>query len=814
MRFLTAINIIGLRAAEIDEWSHALTCPWCGEQGWSAADFFQCSGPACPAQATSAEDLLALEMGGYGKAAAWMEKHSIPAGPEWALRRRAQRSVMDAWVGLCQTPPTSEAARVMSRMRARGSSIHHSRFNARVLDGLQMAALLSLAKETGASYPDAWDDQPPGISTVFCAQSQPHTVDRLIAVSNRGSVGEIVWRRFTAGFVSLIGLDPRVPRLLAASPQAAQRLQHARAILGMREPVVAAVTDLYRGAPPPRWNIPCRVLVAAPRYCSPQHDPSHQDPRDIVSLQQALDQFPGMEQHVGGMPYDWAVDLQPKSKAVTFDELRFALLMDLIPGRATQIPPACASILEQTGTREDDVAAMLAIFRKRGRYLLAEDVERLSLTKVVHEDRGATVRETACDYQMTRGRDTLLLANFSLRIHSSVVFPNQEVDRYCQGTIRCGAAKADVIFSQSLLNDKIGSLESELQRQLAAAGQAGNPTVIEVSKFRAFILPHLRGQAAKADPIHGVDRLGWSDDRREFVFPGFRITEGGEERTSDILCPQVSALSKFRAKDPDGWPEACPSGLDASGRDMVAILVAACVRYFRRSATKAIHVAQSSAALTLLDRISKAFGQHTIFTLNPNARKGAQIEGVHGYPLLVAGPKQLSLGGSEPPYIHLADQGYTLPHQTTPGEAALAAQAAQHLLKAAASWCVRTGGDDFREARSIMHHRSLLREGGWLIEHMLGGGEWPTSDSGPTAIEDLLGQIPYEEAGRRITLIDGQELSIDIYGLEHDRDGIMREARDMGTIAAVENDKLISPAARLLPSIADYYGQAPDVTVI
>ena len=42
----------------------------------------------------------------------------------------------------------------------------------------------------------------------------------------------------------------------------------------------------------------------------------------------------------------------------------------------------------------------------------------------------------------------------------------------------------------------------------------------------------------------------------------------------------------------------------------------------------------------------------------------------------------------------------------------------------------------------------------------------------------------------------------------------MREARDMGTLVAIEGDRIMSPAVKLMPAICNYYGQDPDVTVI
>ena len=255
----------------------------------------------------------------------------------------------------------------------------------------------------------------------------------------------------------------------------------------------------------------------------------------------------------------------------------------------------------------------------------------------------------------------------------------------------------------------------------------------------------------------------------------------------------MPVLTRFRALEASQWAESLPSGLDASCRDLVAMLVASCVRYFRRCVTSPIMVAQSSNAMTALDKISAAFGQREIFPLNQNVRKGSQVDGVHGYPFLAAGPRQAMQGDYQSPYIHLADQGYQMSTSPSTKQAAAAGRAAQFCLRSVIEWCLKTGGEEYREVRATSHHRSLLREGRWLIENVCQAKKWEVSEDHDTAIEELLAQIPYEEACQRMTLVD---------------------ERHEAALAAIADEKVISPAVRMLPAIKAYYGQEPDVTVI
>lgn len=819
VQFLTAIDLIGEKASALDQWAHHLNCPWCGEEAWAVADYFQCHNEACPTQTASAEDYLALHLGGHEQAAQFVtQKCQTPLDLAAARRRMRERAVLDMWLGFCQSPPTTEATGMINRLESKGFGIKHSAYNAVVLDGVQMKQLVEVAKETGAEYPDQWDAQPPSDGRAFCVQTRPYTIDRILIMDRRGRTSEVVWNRYTAGFCSLIGLSPRKPKLVTANIETALWAQHEMAAVGAHEEVSCVFTDLYRGEACPRWEVQTHLLTAVTRHVAHQSDPDMFGPEDLIQFQQTFDQFPGLERTVKGLPIDWVVEMRPREAAVKWSSLRVGLISSLIPTRVTQMPASAASLLERTGTKSEDVTKMIGRLRRLGRHQLADDISLLALTKEIHRDMKSVVKETANDYRRITGADTTIIANFSLKISSNVTFLNQNAERYCQATLRCGQAVTDVLFPQAYLHDQIKTLEAEMQRQLAVAGEEGkaglSPTIIEVNEFRKKVIPHLRSEAGKAPPVHGVDRLGWSDSRKSFTFPGFVVGLDGLHPTGTILCPSIPTLKKFKAIHPSQWAEECPRGLDQSCHDIVAMIVASSVRYFRRCVTKPIHIAQSSDALTVTDKITEAFGQQEVYELNHNVRDHIKVEGVYGYPLLAAGPRQAGFAVSQIPYLHLTDQGYKMPTSPDPKQAAAAARAAQYCLQKVVEWCLSTGGDEFREIPAIAYHRSLLREGKWLIENVCQQEAWEISEQEPSALEDLLSQIPFSETKRRLTLVNGTELNIDIRDLKRDTDGILQETRDLGSLAAIDNNILIAPAVRLLPAISDYYGTDPDMTVI
>jgi hypothetical protein len=325
-------------------------------------------------------------------------------------------------------------------------------------------------------------------------------------------------------------------------------------------------------------------------------------------------------------------------------------------------------------------------------------------------------------------------------------------------------------------------------------------------------MKHLKEQVAEAELVSGIDRLGWSTDRRSFNFPGFTLDIRGTHKASKFLCPSIPVLKLFKA--PVTWAEVCPLNMDRSCHDVLSMMVASTVRYYRRCATHPITVAQTSDSTQILERIMAGLGQVQIHELNANVRDGARIQGVFGYPILAVGPRAAAMQGTQIPYFLLTDSGYAPPTSPSTEQIAAAARAAQFSMQRVVEWCIATGADDFKEIRSVQHHRSLMREGQWLVQNVCELQEWEVSTPESTALDKLLDQITYEEAGRRMTLVGGNELIIDVHDLKPDHDGIMREAKGLNTIVAIDNGKLVSAAAKLLPAISNYYGQNPDFAVV
>lgn len=814
MHILTATDLLGINTEPLEGWGRSLTCPWCKEEAWSAAEYFQCTNRTCHGQVASAEDILANRLGGYQEAEDLVAKN-YRRGPNSrdVMAQMQRRRVLDMWLDFCLDTPSSRSTQHMSKLTAAGVGVSYSQFNCAVIDREQIKKLVRTAQETGADFPESWATNPPSSGMAYCVQSEPHTIDRVVLTRGR-SIEEVVWNRRAAGFSCLIGLRPWKSRILVADTMLALETQATLGLFGQFEEVCGMYRDTWRGGNCPPWKMDGDLLVAAPRSpAGPTSGPFHHA-NDIANMQEVLNDFPHVEVSLRAAPLSKLVNDGPSVTPIAWGHLRRGYINVLI-GDATQVPIEAATLFERTGTKRDDAAFLISKYKRAARFQLADDIERLAQHRVFFRNNKITVRETSNEYQCLHAQGISTLANFSIKVDSSVMFDDAS-ESFCRGKLNCGASSVDVLFPQGLLQDRVNGLQDELQRQLSTRGHTLTanqlPTVIQSAQFRKYVIPYLKKQVAGSPLVLGTDRLGWRSDRKSFVGPGFVVGVDGKRSASDILCPTIPALRCFRAAR--GWSQSCPPDVDKSCQDIIAMLLASCVRYYRRSVTRPVMVQQSSEVTTLMEHLAKSMGQYEVFEVNQNQRgTGGVIVGMHGYPLITAGMPSTGTD-SQPPTIILTSKGYVPVTSPDIPQIHTAGRALQFALMRVVEWCIATGADDFKERPSLDYNSALMREGQWLIENVCKLEPWEVSVPSGSAIEELLAQVPYGETKKRVSLIDGVNLVIDLDGLDYDHDGIMREAAAIGANLAITDKKIYTPAAKMLPAIANYYGQEPDVNTI
>ena len=111
-------------------------------------------------------------------------------------------------------------------------------------------------------------------------------------------------------------------------------------------------------------------------------------------------------------------------------------------------------------------------------------------------------------------------------------------------------------------------------------------------------------------------------------------------------------------------------------------------------------------------------------------------------------------------------------------------------------------------------HTALMLEGQWLIKNVCDLQPWEVSSSSLPALDHLFAQIPRGETKRRMSLLDGTKLTVDLAGVAWDRETIEREVAQMGASLSIDGDVLTTDAAALLPALERFYGMAPDLSMV
>lgn len=723
-----------------------------------------------------------------------------PDQPSAALRQR-ERSVLDFWIRCCMAPLTTESLAVAKRMEREGRGVIGSRFSTTIIGRAEMQELVKLAISTGAEFPPGWEQEPPTPCAAYCVQSRPFTIDRIILLRRGDS--DIVWNRARAGITGMIGLQPDRPRFLASNVLTALTLQNALARGGHFEEVASTFLDQWCSPVSDPWRPEVHLLTAVP-----------DSDEDVVRMQLALDSFPDVEEHLRATSLSAATLSGTGGHTSTWEAVRIAHIADGIGPRDTAVPPAVARLYERTGARLTDAAKIMRVLRNEGRISVADDFHRLTENRLIFKDHRVEVRETADEYFITTHAGRSQIANFTLRLRGNVRFRDRS-DTYCMGVMRCGSMTREVVFRHSLLSGKAARLQEDLHNHLVTPGAAVTlaqvPTIIDSSQFQKYVIPSLNKQLALLPMTEGISRVGWSADRKSFHAPGMTVSADGRTPVPAVFYPGVLTLRSFT--DVESWADVCPSNLHPVCQDLVSVMLALTVRYYKRCATPPLCVLQTSDAVAVLEGMLRAVGQTSIMDMGINVRDIAHVDGVNGYPFLTSGYGKGQLTKSNLPYIVLTDEGYRIDGSPDPSQVEAGGRALQYALLRVVEWCLATGGDDFHEAASVDHHVSLMREGQWLVHNVCDLQPWEISVAGLMGMEHMLTQIPSQDTKRRMTLVDGELLRIDLSGIDCDVERVKEDAASFGAAVSFADGVMSAPAAAMLPAIARFYGAAPDVSL-
>jgi hypothetical protein len=800
---ITALDIAGVRPIRQPNGSYAHACVVCGSPATTGRYHTQCSDPACRYSVLSPLDTVAARFGGdHSKAAAFvtdqMEREAVDS--EEAAWEATRRRVMDFWIHKClRHRTTTQIAAQVAVIKDKGWFIMPDQTGMAVIAGDTISSLILLAAETGAEFPDILMRRQPATAVAMIVQSVPHTIDRIVITTGKGSEWSIVWNPKRVGVVGMLGM--RDNRLVTSDYREALALQRSLSDIGSPMEVSAVFIDRKAPSEKTDWKPDVAPMTTVVGNSS-----------DVITMATFYEAFPKVEEAVLSAHLRQVSGIS-KTAPVRWTWMRRSYIAAAIDQGKGEITSAAAHLIEQCNPAREEIAWLIQRYRENGQLELAEDIKRHMDNRVIAKEPKYSVRETASDYLIDYGGSTTSITNFTLQFRHNLIFRESQ-DVFHAGRLTYGRSSIDVVVSAQGL-DNLNEMQKTLRQQLY--GQHTGlpdklPTIFEPSTMRKHVLPYLKRQVAGLPSKEGFFSMGWTADRSMFVGPGVKITMNGREYGPVPKHPNVAQLRHFA--DSVDWDVGFSENLPTAARDIVAMILASCARFFVMGVTRPICVQHSPEARHLLTAMFATMGQREIFELNPNLRDPNVNHGVRGYPFLTTGYNAAQSMGAKFGHVLLTDTGYSVSEEIEQEVAEAAGRSLQFSLLRLVEWCLGTEASGFSERPALHYNSSLLREGQWLVENVCELQPWEVSDLGLSNLEGLLSQIPVGEIPKRMAIKDGTTLTADLAGLDWDREAVRRDLQILRSRCDGEGDELVMGAVEILPALETFYGRRPEVAVV
>lgn len=800
---LTALDIAGLRPHRQADGSYYHACVACGSAARTGNWHSQCGDPSCSWQVFSPLDILTAKFGGHRKAGEvandQLRRKSVTSEEiAWEIIRR---EVLDFWLTRCVgRSPTMRVAAQTSALREKGWYLLPGQKGVAVITGETIKELVELAERTGASFPDSMRNNPPPSAVAYVVQTLPHTIDRIVITAGKDQECVVAWVKKRVGIVGMLGMSP--DHLLASDYRAALALQRSLHDLGQSREV-AAVYVAKESAPfREAWRPDIGKLTTVVAHSG-----------DIVRMAKFYEAFPLATDSVASVHHRGLL-ASDDTKAIPWSRMRRSYLAAAIGGSQRELSGEAIHLLEQSQPSRDEIAWLIQRYRELGRAELAEDIKRQMDNRVIFTDGNLKIRETASEYLTDYGGSTSCIANFSVGFTHNLFF-RDSADVFHQGRLNYGRTSLDVTVGAHAI-DNINELQKTVRHQMhlhrADSTPEQLPTIISTAVMRKHVVPHLKRQVSSLPSKEGFCSMGWTADRGMFVGPGIKVTLSGREHGRVYRHPNVLPLHQF---DTDGnWDVGFSADLPLAARDVIAMTLASCARFFVKGVTRPVCVQHSPTARHLLKTMFAALGQREIYELNPNLRDHSNTQGVRGYPFLTTGYNAAQALNAKFGHVLLTDTGYSVIDEVDQAAAEAAGRSLQFGLLRIVEWCIATGAEEFSEVPALHFNSSLLREGKWLVENVCELQPWEVSDLGLLHLEDVFAQIPVSETSKRLKLEDGVTLTADMAGLKWDRDKVRGDLQVMRSRCDGDGDLLVMGAVEVMPAMELYYGRRPEVAVV
>lgn len=224
-----------------------------------------------------------------------------------------------------------------------------------------------------------------------------------------------------------------------------------------------------------------------------------------------------------------------------------------------------------------------------------------------------------------------------------------------------------------------------------AAALSGNPPEVQPTVFEAAyarpVLGYLHQKFSEMSPVRGISCMGWNLMRTKFNGPDF-VSAEHIMREIPVLKPGVGHLDVFTPRM-DYAKQKKYKELPESFQRVLEACAGIIARSYANSELTPVLYKDTPVTRSVLKELFASAGQERVVRLNPNFRKGAELQVFQGYPVLATGYNSNQACASQVGMILLGEMGEEIDKQE---DVSGAAAALRYVLEELPAWIIRQDG--------------------------------------------------------------------------------------------------------------------------
>lgn len=424
-----------------------------------------------------------------------------------------------------------------------------------------------------------------------------------------------------------------------------------------------------------------------------------------------------------------------------------------------KLTPAIQTFLDTSRIDIPEQQRLVTALHQHGLNGLATTVADYMKRGPVYRDEGIALYEEINGYYLSKkGVLRTPISNFTLKFKSNLVFPDHH-DSYHSGSVVFNGVCSPLCLNRDAL-DSSRELETAVR---GAWTRHGGGTLVPSIGDRVgvkYLQAYIRSVTPKLPVGHGLNKLGWNEDRSVFYGPAWRVREK-IENFEHTFHPDVNVLGFYNTDIYEDAP--LLGGLSSGLCSIIAQAVAMVVRSYLYMPIQSICIQNTPFNRDLLKQVFAGMNQVDLVRLNPNVRTNTSVlPGLCGYPFVGCGYSHAQVKQATLPAFMLVEDGNMMFGEAEESEVKLASALLRQAVTKVALWMIQTEGREFNRIHSVSNEVELVREGQELLSSVCGFTQWPESPVRYQLLEKVLQNITPAEVPEVFSHhLEGQRLYID-----------------------------------------------------